>query len=263
MDRSFLSQKNVVDASRKFVCIRLATYEDAAEAAFMKSLYVGRSGQLENTTFAILAPDGRTKLSATGRAPFHAFRNANDMARGMNRMVAKYAGGNAAPLIGGTLPELANVELGLNVSAADNLPLIVTYAPDPDALDAIHAKLSEVIWQESLAGQFSFVGVLDTTKLSVISGLNLDAGSASAGLVVAEPDQFGLSGKALAQFGANVSTQELTESLEGIVERFPRIHKSHDSHVQLGIQLGIDWESQIPETDIQSIEAKRRMRGQR
>ena len=30
MDRSFLSDENIVQASRNFVCIRLATYEDAA-----------------------------------------------------------------------------------------------------------------------------------------------------------------------------------------------------------------------------------------
>ena len=59
MDGSFLSDADVVAASRKFVCIRLSTYEDAEEAEFLRSIYVGRSGDLENTVFAILSPDGK------------------------------------------------------------------------------------------------------------------------------------------------------------------------------------------------------------
>ena len=40
MDKSFLSQSEVIAASRKFVCIRLATYENAEEAKFLKSISV-------------------------------------------------------------------------------------------------------------------------------------------------------------------------------------------------------------------------------
>ena len=49
MDRSYLSDKDVVEASRDFVCIRLATYENAEEAKILKSIFTGRSGALENT----------------------------------------------------------------------------------------------------------------------------------------------------------------------------------------------------------------------
>ncbi len=58
MDRSFLADADVIAASRMFVCIRPATYEDAGEADFLKKIFVGRSGELDNTVFVLLAPDG-------------------------------------------------------------------------------------------------------------------------------------------------------------------------------------------------------------
>ena len=49
MDRSYLSDIKVVEASRKFVCIRPISYEDEAENKFLKSFGAGRSGDVENT----------------------------------------------------------------------------------------------------------------------------------------------------------------------------------------------------------------------
>ena len=67
MDRSFLSQPEVITAARKFVCVRLATYESAAEGQFLASICPTGSGELENTVFAILSPDGKQKLARVSR----------------------------------------------------------------------------------------------------------------------------------------------------------------------------------------------------
>ena len=53
MDRSFLSDAAVIASSRKFVCIRLATYESESEAKILKSIFLGRSGDLENTSMPV------------------------------------------------------------------------------------------------------------------------------------------------------------------------------------------------------------------
>ena len=135
MDRSFLSNAAVIAASRNFVCIRLATYEDKKEAEYMKSLYLGRSGVLENTTFALLAPDGMQKLRAAGRGPMHAFRRADQMARAMNRIAADYPGANKALFTDVQLPVMKSFDLALNVAAADGLPMLVTVADDKAALE--------------------------------------------------------------------------------------------------------------------------------
>ena len=56
MDRSYLSHAGVIAASREFVCIRPLTYENAAEAPYLESLFRGRSGNLENTARQRILP---------------------------------------------------------------------------------------------------------------------------------------------------------------------------------------------------------------
>src|SRR6478672_6574072 len=90
MDRSFLSRPEVIAASRRFVCVRLTTYEDESEARFSAGLLLGRSGNVENTTFAILAPDGKTKLTRAARSARQVYADAAAMARGMDEVAAKY-----------------------------------------------------------------------------------------------------------------------------------------------------------------------------
>ena len=76
MDVSFLSSKATVEASRPFVCIRLATYENQEEVDFMKALYVSYTGEIANTMFALLSPDGKTRLSEADRSPAQVFGGA-------------------------------------------------------------------------------------------------------------------------------------------------------------------------------------------
>jgi hypothetical protein len=55
MDRSFLSSDKLIKATRDFVCIRTATYEDKQEAAFLKWAFVGSTGgELRNFGYCIL-----------------------------------------------------------------------------------------------------------------------------------------------------------------------------------------------------------------
>jgi len=257
MDRSFLTDKQVVAESRNFVCIRLATYEDEHEAEFLKGVFTGRSGQMENTTFAILSPDGKQKLAASGRGPFHAFRNAAQLAQGMKLIASQHAGAAKAALSDRQLPLMRSLELALNVAACDNLPLIVTVADDDDALKTLHRDLLPVAWSELLAGQFVYVAVPDKKLLKPVTGVEVDRG-----ILIVEPDQFGLSGKVLKQYAAD-DHRGLAAALLQVVQSYPRSVKTHNSHVRLGIQLGLDWESKIPETDAQSIRARQRARGDR
>ncbi|MDP7204555.1 MAG: thioredoxin family protein, partial [Pirellulaceae bacterium] len=88
--RSFLVNSDVAKASRSFICIRLLTYENQEEYKFMEGILGVRAGTLPNTVFCILAPDGKTKLTRSGRGPFQAFSNASVMASGLDRIAARY-----------------------------------------------------------------------------------------------------------------------------------------------------------------------------
>ena len=65
----------MVTASRAFVCVRPATYESATEGKLLLSLFRGRLGNLENSVFALLGPDGKERLTKTGRSPGMVFKN--------------------------------------------------------------------------------------------------------------------------------------------------------------------------------------------
>src|SRR4051794_13529150 len=107
MDRSFLSKPHVVAASRAFVCVRLATYEDPTEASWLKDFTRTGSGQLENTVFGILAPDGNKKLGRSSRGINHLYSGADQFADALTKISAMYPT-TTAPA---RLPLVASVRL--------------------------------------------------------------------------------------------------------------------------------------------------------
>ena len=141
MDRSFLSNDQVVKASRDFVCIRLATYEDGNEATFLRKVY-GR--ELANTVFTILSPNGEPVIRAA-RGP--RFRHASDLAKKMNNIFrersASQDGGQWVPSI---LPELKSLDLAINVAACDGLPVAVVIGTDEVELESYRKKLNSIAW---------------------------------------------------------------------------------------------------------------------
>src|SRR4051812_12849927 len=121
MDRSFLSQPEVIEASRQFVCVRLTTYEDQAEMDFMKSIGHTRSGEVENSMFTVLGPDGQEPVVRADRSMRRAYRDAKEMAAGMAKLIGEYKP-KATPA---SLPVIRDVRLALDVAAADGQPLVV------------------------------------------------------------------------------------------------------------------------------------------
>ena len=256
MDGSFLSDERVVAASRDFVCIRLATYEDKQEAEFMSQVFTPRSGVLENTTFGILSPDGKHNLVTPGRGPMHAFRDATSMANRMQLIALQHPGAKKSRWTDEQLPTLKSVDVALNVGACDNLPVLITFAQNHKRLAEINEVVLAAAWTEEAAGHFVYASTIDASKLKPIPGVK-----GSEGVLVVEPGPYGLSGKILWESSVVKSPNVVRDKLLETAASFARVAPQYTAHIQLGIQLGIDWESAIPETDQQSIRAKRRARG--
>jgi hypothetical protein len=257
MDESFLSQPAVIAASRPFVCVRLTTYENAEGGAFLKSLVPTRSGELENTVFTVLAPDGKRQLARASRSARQTFGDAERMAETLNRIAREY---RARPPAGGSLPELpavANLRLAVNVAACDNRPLVVLFAGDPKALQELRERLRPLAWGESFLGQFVYVAVSDTKELAVLEGVR-----AEAGVLVVQPDCFGLKGKILTQVGAAASREELVKGLQEGAARHQRETRTFANHVRTGQQQGVFWETVLPVTDPMERQARERGRRQ-
>ncbi|MDG2382148.1 MAG: thioredoxin family protein [Pirellulaceae bacterium] len=250
MDRSFLSDEQVVAASRQFVCVRLSTYESQAEADFLKTIFVGRSGEVENTTFAVLSPDAKRQLVAAGRGP-HRFRNGSQLAARLEQIADGYPAGKTAQFTDPLPPQLDRVDLALNVAACDALPLIVTCLEDTSQRQAVERELARLAWTEALAGQFVYVSTSDAQELQPLSGRN-----GQSQIMVVHPGPYGLTGRVMHQFEAVDAT--LLNVLKQTLVDFPRTPKDYREHRSLGLQLGLNWKTKIPETDPRAARAKSR-----
>ena len=240
MDRSFLSDHAVIEASRRFVCARLSTYESAEEARFLESVFVGRSGKLENTVFAILDADGKTPLIRSGRGP-HQFRSPSDLATRM-REIADERKNAKTELTSEILPYVSDVRLALNVAACDRLPLVVVYGEENDAL---RSKLAELVWGEEYRGRFVMVQATEAKELAKIKGVE----DAKPGVIVVAPGSFGLTGKAISTAPADADTKALQSTLNSTLSYQRPAPRNTREHIRAGRAQGVEWETQIPVTD--------------
>jgi hypothetical protein len=252
MDRSFLSQPAVIAASRSFVCIRLATYEDREEGAFLKSFNVTRSGELENTVFTVLTADGKRQLARASRGASHTFGDAARMAQTMKRIAAAHP---ARPATGRpALPKVANVRLAVDVAACDNQPLVLVFAADAKTRREIEEPLAALAWSEPYLGRFVYASAATARELAAIDGAK-----AATGILVIESDSFGLKGKVLAQTTGRTRAAMVRCLTEG-AQRFRGKEKTFGSHVREGHRKGVFWETAIPVTDPQEQAARERGR---
>ena len=243
MDRSFLSQTEVIQASRQFVCIRLATYEDQAEAEVLKTMLRTPSGQLENTVFALLTPDATRYLAPPGRSPDWAFANAREMAAGMKRIAAKYPAAKDA-FTGGALPEMANFRLALDVAACDNQALVAVVGQDEADAKRLKERLTPLAWAPGIVGRCVFGTVGDAAELKPVQGVTL-----KRGYLVIAPDKFGLHGTVLTQVDATADDARVKSGIQTALDGYTSTVKDHFQHVREGFRKDIYWDTRIPPTD--------------
>jgi hypothetical protein len=239
MDRSYLSRSEVVAASRAFVCVRLTTYENQEEADLLRSIFVGRSGDVENTTFALLSPDGKQPLVRSGRSP--RLGSASQMAEVMNRIAQEYPGQNGSG--DPELPKVPNVRLALDVAACDNQPMVLLFG-NAAGLQQFEKNIRKLAWSSEFLGRAVYASTTDREQLKAIDGI-----ASGSGLIVVQPDRYGLKGKVLAQTTASAATAEMARVLRDGMAQHQRSDKNHHQHVREGHRAGILWETQIPVTD--------------
>ncbi len=256
MDRSFLANKDVIAASRKFVCIRLATYEDPTENELLKGIFAP-GGTLQNTVFALLAPDGKTQLVRSGRSPVWAFggrrgpginqqpqSSIEKMARAMESIALKYPGKGKQSQAAAQVPYLADLALALNVAAADRQPLVVVYSKDKNQREMIERKLSALVWSKRFIGRAQYAPTKDQSAFRSIRGLDV-----SSGVIVIQPGTFGLTGTVISAISADLPTDRLGDALAKALARHKPSTLSYTQHRREGERQGALWQSKTPVTD--------------
>lgn len=251
MDRSYLSQPSIVKVSRAFVCIRLATYENKAEAEFTKKLWRGNR-EIENTTFAVLAPDGEKLLLRATRSPRHEFRSPDDLADWLTGTAVLYL--DAKPLgdKNAALPKAENVRIGSVIAASENLPLVLIRGENAAQIKKLEAKLSQLAWSKDHIGRFVYVST-DAKDLKTISGLK-----GKSGIAIVQIDKFGLKGTVLAQTDAGSDEKALAKTLSRASTLHHTFQKSMFSHLREGTAKGVFWKTKLPVTDPMEEAARQR-----
>jgi hypothetical protein len=255
MDRSFLSQPEVIRASRQFVCVRLTTYEDEQEAAFLRKLFQGRSGEVENTTFTILSPDASKTLCRTGRSARNVFRSPTTMAQEMTRLAGLYPAAVEATRSRPALPVTLNARLGLNVAAGDLQPLILVQASSLAERSRLEERLAALAWSDEFLGRFVYASVATRKELPPLTDLK-----EGEGIVVVAPDTFGMKGQVLAQMPASADEKTIAAGLRKALTLATGERKSMHAHRRAGISAGAFWEPKLPVTDPQENSARARAR---
>jgi len=240
MDRSYLSDQEVVEASRAFVCVRLLTYEDAAEARFLQTLFRRREG-LENTVFTILDPAGRTKLVPAHRSPSRIFDDPTEMATEMQRLAAKYPDRKKVGAEDLGLPVVEDVRLGLNVAAADARQLIIVCGDGKDRGE-LESRLVELAWSEEFVGHFLYVHADEDTDWSTIDG---SEGRPKNGIVIVQPAEFGLEGTAIAAVASSRDEADLREALTKAAEQHEPRSVDTQRLRRVGIRRGLQWKTAV------------------
>ena len=257
MDKSFLSDANLIKASRDFVCIRLATYEDEEEAKFLKSFNVGRSADLENTVFVLLTPDGKQTLCKPSRGPNFEFRTPSILASAMESISLAFNTKDRSKTTA-RLPQMKDFRLGLNVSSCDGLPSVICVGKSAKQVSELQDKLSPLALDEQLAGKFVYASSKDPAELKIVKGYD-----GKAGFVMIKPGEFGIDGEMISMFAPSVDSEVLKKALVDYANGTEKVVKVHRDHVREGNRSGKNWETEIPVTDPGSLKAMERNQNQR
>jgi hypothetical protein len=204
---------------------------------------MGGSGDLRNFGFALTSPDFEQMRQRSSRGPNFVYDDAAAMAVNLNEIAADYPPKASEPKSGRPVPEMKNVRLAVNVASCDGLPCLVLAGPDEIALEKMKRNLSEVIWDNDVAGLFIFGSTVEKDDLSMIDG------KLQSGFLVVRPDAFGVKGEVITTLAGNLTGEALKKELLSAIEDYQRISKTHGMHVREGRQTDIEWKTAVEVPD--------------
>jgi hypothetical protein len=237
IDNGWLLKDEVVAASRDFVCIRLTSYESAEEAAFVTKL----QGNPVNTVFAVLTPDAQPAIALKGlvRGPGELFSDPADMVRQMGEIAKKFPAkkSDGEP----ALPITLDARLGLAVASADLQPLALVVAPDAKERAALEAKVATLAWSKDLRGRFAYASAESLKDLKLTG-----AATVKSGVLLIEPDVFGIEGSVVTAIAAADVDKKLDAAMRDASAKHVRMAKSREQLKRLALAKGVFFETGIP-----------------
>ncbi|MGC6427731.1 MAG: hypothetical protein ACON5H_12155 [Akkermansiaceae bacterium] len=173
----------------------------------------------------MLAPDGQTRLTRSGRGPHHAFGHGSDLATELDEIAKKYRVREKSP---GPAPDFNRFALALNVAAADQRVLVLQAGKSKKASET----LSAAAWSDLMIGRFHYDVEINTSQWTEI----IEGEKSQEGIMIIHPDPFGQKGKVLAQLPYDVSRKDLAAALTKANKTFTQTteKKNYSNHVSEG-----------------------------
>lgn len=241
MDGSILSEAKLLEASRDFVCARLVTYESDEEGEFLASIGGSRKLEVANTTFVFLAPDGKTKLTNSGRSPRQAFTGTEEetlagLLKAMKKISARYPGNGATANLR-PVPYAVDVRRALNVAACDTQPLIIVSVKDDAKRKSIEETLAKLAWSEEFRGRFAFAKADNVADLKNIANT-----PKSDSVMIVQPGTYGLKGDLIAA-SRSLDATGLAKAMTRGLAVFNKEPMSRQQ-IRAGVRDGITWDAE-------------------
>ncbi|MCH2063690.1 MAG: hypothetical protein MK194_08185 [Roseibacillus sp.] len=248
------SQKEFIEASRAFVCVRLESYESEEHQKMVRSFLNGR---FENTAFCLLAPDGETRLSGTGRSPEKGLRQGRGNRRpnrgggaGHNGVVGamKEVSGNYRPKgskEGAVLQDFHSFRQGLNVASGDQRLLLYVVAPEDDR-EKLRMRLRPLMSEREIVGKFHTDFADNEPDAKWREAVKGERGK--TGFFVIRADTFGQTGNVMEELPLESDLEELKSALLKANTSFAGMEKRkiYSEHVAQGRRERVYFENGVP-----------------
>lgn len=244
MDGSILSEAKLLEASRDFVCARLVTYESDEEGEFLSTIGGSRKLEVANTTFVFLAPNGKSKLTGSGRSPRQTFSGTKEetlagLLKAMKKISTQFPGNGATKDLR-PVPYAVDVRRALNVAACDTQPLIIVSVQDDAKRKSIEETLAKLAWSEEFRGRFAFAKADSGADLESIANT-----PKHDSVMVVQPGTYGLKGDLIAA-SRSLDEAGLAKTMTRGLAVFNKQPMSRQQ-IRAGKRDGITWEAESME----------------
>lgn len=217
---------------------------DAHEAKFMQSIFSGRSAELENTVFTVLAPDGETPLVRPSRSPGMTYGTPERLVEALEAFTERYSKGVKSRRGASSLPVYEDLRVSLDVASCDSRPLVVVWSKDEKRRAKAAARLAKLAWSEELIGRCHYAYAAEDAVLESFEGL-----PKREALLVIAPGDYGVTGKVLGSVPLDSKERAVRDLLERCLELYKPVAKTPRDHIRQGRRAGLEWETDIPVTD--------------
>lgn len=223
--------------TRQFVCVRLDSYENEQTIATVREL---QDGALVNTSVAVFAPDGRTKLTPKSRSLRGAV-GSRSVEDGLRKIARLFPGRNLDEPA--HTPDFSSVREAVNVAACDGRPLVLAWAKDESDRKSVEAELRALAWSPEFVGRVHWdLSIGEDFREYVPNGLD-----GERGVTIVQSEPFGRTAEVIGAIDLDLSLEDQRWVLRRAIEHFESSFEklSYQEHVQQGNRLGVHWEEAI------------------